>query len=51
MYENRHGTASVKHRLTGLIGSRLTSHQVDRLPGLQVDRLQVDRLQVDRFTG
>ena len=25
--------ASVRHRLTGLTGSRLTGHQVDRLPG------------------
>ena len=28
---------------------RLTGHQVDKSPGLQVDRLQVDRLQVDRL--
>ena len=38
-------------RFNRFTGSRLTGHQVDRLPGLQVDRLQVDRLQVDRFTG
>ena len=28
-------------RFNRFTGSRLTGHQVDRLPGLQVDRLQV----------
>ena len=31
------------YRLTGLTGLQVPGHQVDRLPGLQVDRLQVGK--------